>query len=106
MVAQVVRKLLGNAVKFCAGAPVEVEVDEVAGTARLVVVDHGIGIEAEALPHIFERFERGVSPGFYGGLGIGLYIVQHIVQALGGTVRAESTPRVETRFTVELPKGL
>lgn len=105
-VAQIVRKLLANALKFGAGAPIEIVVDRIGGSARLVVIDHGIGIEAAMLPHIFQRFERGVSSDLYGGLGIGLYIVQHIVQALGGTVRAESTPCVETRFTVELPTGL
>jgi signal transduction histidine kinase len=103
-VAQVVEKLLANAIKFGAGAPIEVGVEGLDGTARLVVVDHGTGIEPGALPHIFGRFERAASPSAHGGLGIGLYIVEHLVRALGGTVCAESTPHVETRFTVELPR--
>ena len=65
-VAQVVKKLLANALKFGAGAPIEVTVEELEGTARLVVVDHGIGIEPEELPHIFGRFERAVRPGLTG----------------------------------------
>jgi predicted ATPase/signal transduction histidine kinase len=105
-VIQIVRKLVANALKFGAGSPIEVTVEQGEDVARLVVVDHGIGIEADALPHIFGRFERGVSSGLYGGLGIGLYIVQHMVHALGGSIRAESTPRVATTFTVELPTGL
>jgi signal transduction histidine kinase len=105
-VAHVVKKLLANAMKFGAGAPIEIEVQDRPRTARLVVVDHGIGIEPDALPHIFERFERAVSPAFYGGLGIGLFIVRHLVEALGGTITARSTPHVETRFTVDLPSDL
>jgi signal transduction histidine kinase len=103
LLAQVVASLLANALKFGAGRPIEIRVGEVRGMARLVVVDHGIGIDAQALQHIFEKFERAVSSRLYGGLGLGLYIVRNIVQALGGAVRVESTPNVETSFTVELP---
>jgi predicted ATPase/signal transduction histidine kinase/tRNA A-37 threonylcarbamoyl transferase component Bud32 len=101
--AAVISSLLSNAIKFGAGKPIEVSVQEVAGLARLVVVDHGIGIDKKALPHIFEKFERAVSPRSYGGLGLGLYVARNIVNALGGTVRAESTRNVETRFVVDLP---
>ena len=106
MLRQVVQKLLANALKFGAGAPIAVEVGGCVNAARLVVTDHGIGIEPEALPHIFGRFERSAPPSLFGGFGIGLYIAEHLVHALGGTVRAESKPHVETRFTVELPTGL
>ncbi|HTQ47394.1 MAG TPA: MASE1 domain-containing protein [Polyangiaceae bacterium] len=99
---EIVRNLLDNAIKFGAGKPIEIAVDEVSGTARLVVVDHGIGIDPEKLPRIFEKFGRAVSTRSYGGLGIGLYIVSNIVQALGGRISAESVPGVETKFTVEL----
>jgi signal transduction histidine kinase len=102
-VSEIVRKLLANAIKFGAGKPVEIGVDEVGGTARLTVVDHGIGIEPQALPHIFEKFERGVSVRSYGGLGLGLFLVSKLVGTMGGRVRAESVPKVETTFTVELP---
>ena len=101
--AQVVANLVANAVKFGAGKPVEIRVDERASVARLVVVDHGIGIDAQALPHVFEKFERAVSSRSYGGLGLGLYLVRNIVGAHGGTVRVESTPNVETSFTIQLP---
>jgi signal transduction histidine kinase len=102
-VSEIVRKLLANAIKFGAGKPIEIGVDEVGGAARLTVVDHGIGIEPQALPHIFEKFERGVSIRSYGGLGLGLFLVSKLVGTMGGRVRAESVPRVETTFTVELP---
>jgi len=100
----VLANLLSNALKFGAGKPIEIAVDETPpGTARLVVADHGVGIRPERLPYIFERFERAVSAREYGGLGLGLYIVRRLVQALHGTVRAESTLGSGTVFTVELP---
>jgi signal transduction histidine kinase len=103
-VSQVVANLISNAVKFGAGKPIEVAIEKRVDTARLVVVDHGIGIDERALPRIFEKFERAESTRYsYGGLGLGLYIVRNIVEALGGSIQAQSTPNVETRFTVELP---
>jgi signal transduction histidine kinase len=73
------------------------------GKARLVVADQGIGIAPDRLPHIFERFERGVSVKSYGGLGLGLYITLQIVEAHGGSIRVESTPGRGSIFTVEFP---
>jgi signal transduction histidine kinase len=99
----VVANLFTNAVKFGAGKPVEIAVEAVADTARLVVVDHGIGIDPCASLRIFEKYERATSGRSYGGLGLGLYIARSIVEALGGSVRAESVPGIETKFTVDLP---
>jgi signal transduction histidine kinase len=101
---QVVTNILSNALKFGAGKPLEITVEEApTGTGRLVITDHGIGIPPERLQCIFERFERAVSARAYGGLGLGLYIVRSIVEALGGTVRAESLLGSGSTFTVELP---
>jgi signal transduction histidine kinase len=100
---QVVTNLLSNALKFGRGHPIEVSVSEADGMAKLVVRDHGIGIPSDRLPHIFGRFERAVSTRFYGGLGLGLYIAHSIVEALGGSIRAESTMGSGATFTVELP---
>ncbi|MDC3954829.1 GAF domain-containing sensor histidine kinase [Polyangium jinanense] len=101
---QVVTNILSNALKFGAGKPIEISVEEAPiGTGRIVVTDHGIGIPPECLPRIFERFERAVSAQAYGGLGLGLYIVRSIVEALGGTVRADSLLGSGSTFTVELP---
>jgi signal transduction histidine kinase len=101
--AHVVRNLLMNAVKFGAGKPIEIDIDEADGVARLAVIDHGIGIDPEWLPHVFEQFERAPVARMYGGLGIGLYIARAIVEALGGRIRAQCVQGRETRFTVELP---
>ncbi len=100
---QVLTNLIANATKFGAGKPIEVVVTRDGGTARLVVRDHGIGIAPERLPRVFERFERGVSASEYGGMGLGLFIVQQIVAAHGGTVEVESTLGDGATFTVALP---
>ncbi len=99
----VVTNLLSNALKFGAAKPIQISVDSAGGVARLVIIDHGIGIAPDAQARIFEKFARAVSSRSYGGLGLGLYIVRHLAQALGGSVRVESVPGTFTRFTVELP---
>jgi predicted ATPase/signal transduction histidine kinase len=102
----IVTNLLANAFKFGAGKPIEVSIDEnPRGTARLVVIDHGIGIPPERIPRLFHRFERAVSAREYGGLGLGLYIVRRAVETLGGIVRVERTPGSGSTFTVELPSS-
>jgi signal transduction histidine kinase len=102
---QVVTNIVSNALKFGAGRSIDVTVEAVNGTAKLVVTDHGIGIPADRLPHIFERFERAVSARQYGGLGLGLYIARAIVEASGGSIEARSAgPHQGATFTVELPR--
>jgi PAS domain S-box-containing protein len=103
-VDQVVTNLLSNAIKYGSGKPIEVTLDGDEKTARLEVRDHGIGIAPHSLVRVFERFERAVSERHYGGLGLGLWIVRQIVDALGGSVRAESTPGQGSTFIVELPR--
>ncbi|HEV8321475.1 MAG TPA: ATP-binding protein [Myxococcota bacterium] len=100
---QVVSNLLSNALKYGAGKPVRVSVDLAGATARLEVRDHGIGIPAPRQARIFERFERAVSSAHYGGLGLGLYIVRRVLNALGGSVRVASEPGAGATFVVELP---
>jgi len=101
---QIITNVLANAIKFGAGKSIELTVDEEpTGTGRLVVTDHGIGIAPESLPYIFERFRRAVCARAYGGLGLGLYIVRSLVDAMGGTVRAESVLGSGSTFTIQLP---
>lgn len=100
---QVVTNLLSNALKFGAGSPVEIEVSTAGSSARLFVRDHGVGISAEDIDRVFQRFERASSARSYAGMGLGLYIVRQIVEAHGGTVRVESQPGAGSRFSVELP---
>jgi signal transduction histidine kinase len=100
---QVVENLLGNALKYGEGKPVSVEVASDGDFARLVVRDEGIGIEPEALPRIFDKFERAASARHHGGLGLGLFIVRQIVDAHGGTIRVASEPGRGATFEVRLP---
>lgn len=101
---QVVANLLSNALKYGAGKSVEVRVEGDAERGRLLVRDHGLGIAPAEQHRIFQRFERIVSDRQYGGLGLGLWIVQHIVARLGGTVTVESALGAGALFTVELPR--
>jgi len=100
---QVLLNLLSNAIKFGAGKPILLSAGVERGTAWLHIRDRGIGIPPDRLPHIFERFERAVSVRSYGGLGLGLHLVREILDALGGTIRVESSVGVGTDVAVELP---
>ena len=100
---QVVANLLGNAIKYGSGGPIDVELRAHEGQARLVVRDVGIGIAEDRVGSIFGRFERAVSSRNYGGLGLGLYIVRRIVEAHGGQALVVSRLGKGSTFTVELP---
>jgi len=103
---QVFANLLGNASKFTAReghVSIRVTCDET--TARIDVVDDGVGIPRESLGRIFELFEQVPTPGgSMGGLGIGLALVSQLTQLHGGRVEAFSDgPGHGSRFTVTLP---
>ena len=101
---QVLSNLLTNALKFGAGAPIEVVVSTRGETARMTVTDNGIGIHDEDRRRIFERFERAVSGETYPGMGLGLWITREIVEAHGGKIAVESRPGAGARFEVTLPR--
>lgn len=99
--------LLENAVRYSPeGQPVEVAIlHDNGGPARVTFQDHGPGIPANDLPHIFKRFYRG-DPSrtrATGGFGLGLAIAKALVEAYGGTITAESEVGKGTRMTVQLP---
>ncbi|AUX23578.1 histidine kinase [Sorangium cellulosum] len=104
---QVVWNLLTNAVKFTpAGGRVDVTLRRARAHAELTVSDTGVGVGAQFLPHVFERFRQAdaSSARKYGGLGIGLSIVKHLVELHGGTVAVASEGEGRgTTFTVRLP---
>jgi signal transduction histidine kinase len=104
---QIVSNLVANAIKFTpAGEHVTVSLTRYGSVARIEVTDTGKGIDPAFVPHLFERFrqaEGGPRRG-YGGLGIGLAIVRHLVELHRGTVRAESLGEGKgATFVVELP---
>jgi PAS domain S-box-containing protein len=102
---QVLTNLLTNAMRFAAGKPIEVTASQEGQTAVLAVRDQGAGIPAEDLQRIFQAFERGASTTdeVPQGLGLGLFIAQQIVNALGGTLEVTSTEGQGATFTVKLP---
>lgn len=103
---QVIVNLVDNAIKYTpAGGLVGVKVRATNSRAMLEVNDNGVGIPAEALPHIFERFYRvdKARSRQMGGAGLGLSIIKAIVTAHGGQVRVESVEGKGSRFLVELP---
>ncbi|NJK74709.1 MAG: response regulator [Microcoleus sp. SU_5_6] len=104
---QVVWNLISNAVKFTpAGGRVEVRLEQVDSVAQITVSDDGKGIPANFLPHVFDYFrqEDGATTRKFGGLGLGLAIVHHLVELHGGTVAAESAGEgLGATFTVKLP---
>ena len=102
-VRQVVSNLVSNAIKYGAGAPIEVETSRVGSSARIMVRDHGIGIAKEEQGKLFRRFERVTSAKGIQGFGLGLYITKQIVEAHGGKIWVESEPSKGSTFYVELP---
>ncbi|MBI2866512.1 MAG: HAMP domain-containing protein [Chloroflexi bacterium] len=106
-IAQVAGNLLENALQHTPqGGQVAVTVEATGDArARVTVADTGEGIPPEDLPQVFERFYR-VDPArsrATGGVGLGLTIAKQLVEAHGGTIRAESTPGSGSRFIFDLP---
>jgi PAS domain S-box-containing protein len=103
--AQVLRNLLGNAIKFHGEAPprVRVSAERVGDAWALLVSDNGIGIAPEDQPHVFGVFKRLHAVGTYPGSGIGLAICKRIVERHGGRIELASTPGAGSTFTVVLP---
>jgi signal transduction histidine kinase len=104
---QVVWNLLANSIKFTPeGGAMRVTLDVTESRVELVIADTGIGITADFLPHVFERFRQGdarVSRA-HGGLGLGLAIVRHLTEMHGGTVAAVSAGEGKgSTFIVRLP---
>lgn len=112
-ITQVFINLLTNAIRYTPrGGKITVKiedrvVDRNAFFACVSVIDTGIGIPAEELPHLFDRFYRveEARSRHTGGTGLGLSIVHHFIRAHGGFIRVASQPDEGTIFTVYLPKG-
>jgi signal transduction histidine kinase len=103
---RVVANLVGNALKYSPpGSPVEVSAAADEREVTVTVRDRGVGIAAEDLPRLFERFFRGRLTQRADGLGLGLYIVRMLVEAHGGRVGVESVPGEGSAFTFTLPRA-
>lgn len=110
LLQQVINNLLDNALKFTPPpgvVRVEIRADPAEGAALLEVSDTGIGIPAEDLPRVFERFYRGdpsrQRQGARRGSGLGLSICQAVVQGLQGSIKVQSQPGTGTTIQISLP---
>lgn len=115
---RIVYNLTANALKFTKAGTISVSLTEASGRVRLTVADTGVGIPAQHLPHIFDRFYQVGNTEFRSslwrtgsvedtnatpGTGIGLALVQELVQLQGGHISVESQLDQGTTFVVELP---
>jgi signal transduction histidine kinase len=105
---QVFDNLLGNAIKFSPkGGTLAIAVVDIGNALKIAVSDDGIGIPADKLPHIFDRFYQvdGSATRRFGGAGLGLAITKRIVEAHGGHIWAESKFGEGSQFIFTLPKA-
>jgi signal transduction histidine kinase len=100
---EAIGNVISNAIKYGAGKPIEVELRTDDSKATLVVQDRGIGIPVEDLSRIFGRFERTTISRNYGGLGLGLYIANQVIEQHDGSIRAESRSGGGARIVIDLP---
>jgi len=103
---QVLQNLISNALKYSPdGGTIQVRIAQHGSMACIAVTDQGIGIPAQDIPHLFERFYRASNTDdqHISGMGIGLYIVHELVNLHGGSVVVESTQQQGSTFTVCLP---
>jgi signal transduction histidine kinase len=105
LLAQVLRNLLTNALKFTEAGSVRLSVRRVGDDAEFVVADTGTGIPPELHERIFEEFYQvpGSKPVSGKGTGLGLPYARRLAGILGGVLRVESTPGVGSTFTLRLP---
>ena len=100
---QVVENLLSNALKFGAGRPVSLRLRSDGRWARLDVRDRGVGMSDDQQAHIFGRFEQVVARHRGGGFGVGLWVSNRLVGAMGGRITVSSRLGEGSTFAVTLP---
>lgn len=104
LLERAVRNLIENAIQYGReGKYLGIQLKETEDHVHITISDHGPGIAAEKQQHIFERFYRGAGGRGGEGLGLGLSIVQEVVNAHKGSVYIESLPNEKTTFTIILP---
>ncbi len=104
---KIVLNLISNAFKFTLEGAITITLTDTDHAVKLSVGDTGVGIAAEQLPHVFERFHRVAGSGgrTHEGTGIGLALVMELVKLQGGTVEVDSVLGEGSQFIVSLPKG-
>lgn len=104
---KVMLNLLSNAIKFTFEGTITVRVERTDDAAVITVSDTGIGVPAAEMPRLFERFHRieAARARSHEGSGIGLALVQELVELHGGTITADSVDGTGTTFTIRMPFG-
>jgi len=102
---QVLSNLVSNGLKFTSEGRVKITVTRTADNVRFEIADSGVGIPADRLPLLFDKFVQADSSTTrkYGGTGLGLAISRELCEAMGGSVVARSTAGEGSTFTVDLP---
>ncbi len=101
---QLISNLISNAIKYGKGNEINIKITDKEGMIELSVHDHGMGIPQEKLDKIFERYERAVTGSNISGLGLGLYISNHIAKSHSGKIKVESKLGEGSTFTFVIPK--
>lgn len=102
-IEQVLTNLITNAIKYGKESPITVILEVYEHNALIKVIDQGVGIAQENQDRIFQRFERAISSNEISGLGLGLYIVKHILEMHRGSIEVESQLGEGSTFKVTLP---
>ena len=106
LIGQVLINIVDNALKYSSsGSPIDIDARLDSGSVEISVADRGIGIPPGDLAHVFDKFYRVQRPDNVSGTGLGLSICKGIVEAHGGSIRAENRPGNGTKITIKLPLG-
>jgi signal transduction histidine kinase len=102
----ILKNILTNALKFTEQGSITITAYPCRTGIEFSIVDTGVGIAEEDLPHIFEPFRQGVTPTpfSHGGVGLGLYIVRQLIDLLGGKITVHSAYGEGSAFRVWLPQ--
>jgi PAS domain S-box-containing protein len=104
--AQAIRSVVDNAIKFGSGQPIELSLASGGDTARLALRDHGPGLSPEQKATLMDRFYRSAPIQHHGGFGVGLWLVRRVVEAHDGHLEVWSEPGDGACFTMVLPTRL
>lgn len=103
-IQQILSNLIKNAITYAPASPIRVSIRNLGEYIAIKISDKGIGIRRDDFNRIFQRYERAVSEHLYGGLGLGLYIVDQIVKAHHGKMKVYSQVGKGSSFLIVLPR--
>lgn len=104
LIEQILTNLLSNALKYSSTTPVEVRIWADGGSFYCSVKDYGVGIPADELARLFERFFRASTARSIAGTGLGLNLARHLARMHDGNITVESKEGIGSTFTIRLPK--